>query len=373
MKIPVARPDLSNLEVRYAKQAIKSTWISSTGRFIDEVEKSIALEANKEFALVTSNGTTALHLALYSLGLAPGDEVIVPSFTFVATVNAVIYCGLTPVFADIDEKTWCLNITEIEKKVTTRTKAIILVNLYGYPVDITEIKKFCTLRKIWLVEDSAESIFAKHSNNDIKNGSDLVTYSFFGNKIITSGEGGAVCTSDEVIYKKLKLLRDQGMDPERRYWFPVVGFNYRMNNVSAAILKAQIERKNEILKNRFTLYEQYDSIVSKYNIFGTQFKSPQVLIAPWSYPLTFDAEKISQHEVINEFAQKGIETRPLFIPIHTMPPYLKFFNGPPLLNTNKVSISGINLPTASNFTNKELKYLFSSLHLILGKFSAYSN
>jgi perosamine synthetase len=146
-----------------------------------------------------------------------------------------------------------------------------------------------------------------------------------------------------------------------------------MNNVSAAILKAQIERKDEILKNRFRLYEQYDSIVSKYNNFGTQFRSTQVLIAPWSYPLTFDAEKISQQEVINEFDQKGIETRPFFIPIHTMPPYLKFFNGLPLLNTDKVSVSGINLPTASNFTKRELKYLFSSLQSILEKFSAYSN
>jgi perosamine synthetase len=373
MKLPVSRPDLSYREINYAKRAIKSTWISSQGHFIDEVERKLADESNKKYALLTSNGTTALHLALHSLGLGPDDEVIVPSFTFVASVNAIIYCGLKPVFADVDVQNWCLNLAEIEKKLTSRTKAIILVNLYGYPADLTEIKKLCASKKIWLIEDSAESIFAINSKNNLKDNSDLVTYSFFGNKIITSGEGGAVCTSDEAIYKKLKLFRDQGMDTNRRYWFPVVGFNYRMNNVSAAILSAQIERKEGILKKRLDLYAKYDSIISNYEDFGTQVRLSEVRIAPWSYPLTFKSEKLSQIELMKDFELEGIETRPFFIPIHTMPPYQKYFDGPPLANTEKISKSGINLPTASNFTRKEQKYLFAKVNSVLGKYSASRN
>jgi perosamine synthetase len=372
MKIPVSRPDLKNLEVRFAKDAINSTWISSKGKYIDEVEKLIAVEANKKFALLTSNGTTALHLAIHSLSLNEGDEVIVPSFTFVATVNAVIYSGLKPVFADIDKDNWCLNLNEIIKKTTKKTKAIILVNLYGYPINLVEIRKFCDSNKIWLIEDSAESLFARNHRNDPNHGSDLVTYSFFGNKILTSGEGGAVCTSDEEVYKKLKLYRDQGMDSNRRYWFPVIGFNYRMNNVSAAILKAQFERKNEIINNRIKLYKKYDDVISNYKIFRTQHKSEHVFVSPWSYPLTFDTKKVAQAEIIEKFDLVGIETRPFFIPIHKMPPYIKYFDGKPLINTEEISRSGINLPTASNFKRKEIAYIISNLHKILGQYIASS-
>ena len=209
-------------------------------------------------AIATNNGTSALHLALVALGLQPDDEVIVPTLTYIASANAVHYCNAKPVFVDNDIHTFNIDPEEIEAKITPRTKAIMPVHLYGHPVDLDPILEIANDHGLFVVEDAAEAIGAKYKGRTIGGHGTCATFSFFGNKIITTGEGGMVTTNDDALAERLRLFRGQGVDPKRRYWFPVVGYNYRMTNVAAAIGLAQLECIDAHLQARKTVADGYD-------------------------------------------------------------------------------------------------------------------
>ena len=242
MRIPVAAPDLTGNEESYVVEAIRSSWISSTGPFVQRFEKEFAALCGHAPAIGVANGTMALHLALLTLDLRPGDEVLVPSLTYIATANAVRYCGAEPVFVDVDPQTWCIDPKQLEARITRRTEGIIPVHLYGHPADMDAINHVAATHGLWVVEDAAEAHFARYKGRPTGSLARIGVFSFYGNKVLTSGEGGAITLDDPALEQRARLLKGQGVDPERRYFFPITGYNYRLTNLACAILCAQLER-----------------------------------------------------------------------------------------------------------------------------------
>src|SRR5947209_3789846 len=257
MKYPVATPDLSGREEAYVLECLRSNWISSKGRFIAEFEARFADFVGRKHAIATCNGTVALHLALLGVGAGPGDEVIVPSLTYVATANAVAYCGATPVFADSDPATWCLSPDSVARLLTPRTRGVVPVHLYGHPCDMNPLLELARAHGLWVVEDSAEAQGATYDGRQAGSFGTAAMFSFFGNKVVTTGEGGMVVCDDDGLAERLRLLRGQGMDPGRRYWHPLLGYNYRMTNIEAAIGLAQMEHVGQLVGNRRAIASWY--------------------------------------------------------------------------------------------------------------------
>jgi perosamine synthetase len=347
MKIPVAEPSLNGNEEAYVVDAIRSSWISSSGAYLDSFQNDFAKLCGTKHAIAVSNGTVALHLALLGLGVGPGDEVIVPSLTYVASVNAVTYVGAKPVFADVDPETWCLSVSDVVDKITSRTKAVVVVHLYGQPADMAELVATCSARGIRVVEDAAEAFLATYRGAPVGGLADVATFSFYGNKLITSGEGGAVTLNDDALARRLRSLRGQGMDPNRRYWFPVVGYNYRLTNVAAALLCAQLERRNEFLEKRNAIYELYMTILSEIPGIALQASLPDRIKSPWLFSILVDKESfgITRDGLARHLEDSGIETRPFFPPVHRLPPYAELGKSFKLDVTDRLSAQGLNLPT----------------------------
>jgi perosamine synthetase len=255
--IPVSEPTITEKEIEYVMQAVKSGWVSSLGEYINKFEDEFAKFVGTKYALTVSNGTVGLHLALVSLGIKEGDEVIVPDLTFIATANAVKYTGAKPVFADIDKETWCISPDDIKKKITSKTKAIIPVHLYGHPVDMDPILKIAKEYNLYVIEDCAESHGAEYKGKKVGSIGHCGVFSFYGNKIITTGEGGMITTNDEKIYEKARYLRDHAMSKEKRYWHTEIGYNYRLTNIQAALGLAQLERIDEIIQKKKEIFNWY--------------------------------------------------------------------------------------------------------------------
>lgn len=347
--IPVAAPDLSGNEEAYVVEAIRSSWISSTGEFVNRFEKQFAEACDVDFAIGTCNGTVALHLALLALDLRPGDEVLVPSLTYVATANAIRYVGAEPVFVDVDPETWCIDPALLEDNITRRTKGIIAVHLYGHPADMDRINHIAAVHGLWVVEDAAEAHFATYKDRPVGGLGQIGTFSFFGNKLVTCGEGGAVTLNDKQIAIRARTLWGQGMDPERRYYFPVTGYNFRLTNMACAVLCAQLERTETIIEKRKLIFETYRNRLSDVPGIGFQPQAEWADPAPWLFCITVDSEEYgkSRDALMSHLAKEGIDTRPFFIPLHTLPPYREKSRerGEQLDVTVGLATSGINLPT----------------------------
>ena len=324
-RIPLAVPDLSGNELAYVTDAIRSSWISSTGRYVERFEQEFARLCETQVALSICNGTAALHIALLALGAGPGDEVIVPSLTYIATANAVRYVGAEPVFADVTPTTWCLDPEAVEAAVTPRTRGIIAVHLYGHPADIDALDIVAARHDLWIVEDAAEAHFASYKNRRVGSLARMATFSFYGNKPFTCGEGGALTTDSPELEQKARLLRGQGMDPERRYFFPITGYNYRLTNVACALLCAQLERREALLARRRAIFELYRELLD--GVPGLEFQpvAEWAQPTPWLFSVLVDEREYgkSRDELAEALASAGIETRPFFIPLHTFHPSQK--------------------------------------------------
>ena len=361
--IPVAAPDLSDAEQRYVADAIQSTWISSSGRYVKEFETQFARSCDVKLAASVVNGTAALHLAIEALGIRPGDEVIVPSLTYVATANAVRYAQGAPVFVDVDPATWCLDPNLIESAVSERTRGIIAVDLYGHPADMDRIRQVAAKHGLWVLEDAAEAHFATYKGRTVGGLADLTVFSFFGNKIITCGEGGAITTNDPDLDRRVRLLRNQGMDPDRRYFFPVIGYNYRLTNIACALLCAQLERRERLIGRRREIYARYRSNLAGTPGLGFQPVAPWAQVTPWLFCATIDPAGFGcgRDEVIAVLEQKGIETRPFFIPIHQLPPHAASRRPHGLPHTETLAATGINLPTFSGMSDAQIDRVCAAL------------
>lgn len=361
--IPVAAPDLGEAEERYVVDAIRSSWISSSGHYVRNFESTFAEACGARTAISVVNGTAALHLAIEAIGLRPGDEVIVPSLTYVATANAVRYAQGVPVFVDVDVATWCLDPEAIESAISPRTRGIIAVDLYGHPADMDRIREVASKHGLWVIEDAAEAHFARYKGRLTGTLADLSVFSFFGNKIITCGEGGAITTEDPELERRIRLLRNQGMDPARRYFFPVIGYNYRLTNVACALLCAQLEKRDRLIGRRREIYRRYRERLDGIEGVGLQPVAPWAEVTPWLFCVTIDAERFGRgrDEVMAALLENRIETRPFFIPIHQLPPYAGGRCVGDLPVTTRLAASGLNLPTYSGMSDAQIDRVCAAL------------
>lgn len=361
--IPVSQPSLSQLERTYLLDAFDSGWISSHGEYVEKAEGLLRSVGGVEHAAVASNGTTALHLALLGLDIGPGDEVIIPSLSYVATLNAVLYVGASPVFVDVDPDTWCIDSGAVEKAITSRTRAILAVDLYGCPADYEGLCQIARRNNMYVIADGAESLGAAVDGRPVGGLADVTTLSFFGNKIATSGEGGAVLTIHRWVDDRVRQLRNQGNHPTRRYHHDVLGYNYRMTNLAAAVLSAQLERLPELVSERVRVVEAYDRYLGSGESLTTQSPPPNVRTTPWLYTLTcgtFDADE--RDELIAALRGQGIDSRPVFQPLETMPylsPQSEAHVGPV---ASRVARSGISLPTFPDLQDVEIKRIADALN-----------
>lgn len=365
-RLALAVPSLTGLERDNVLDAVDSTWISSNGRYLAEFETRFAEVAETQEALAVTSGTVALHLALLALDAGPGDEVIVPSLTYIATANAVRYVGATPVFVDVDRRTWCLDPDHVAASVNSKTVGIIAVDLYGHPADYERLEHIADKHGLWLLEDAAEAPFATYMGRAAGSFGTASTFSFYGNKVLTSGEGGAIGVSDPDLGARMRLIRGQGMDPDRRYFFPVIGHNFRLTNVAAAILCAQLQRAPELLASRRQVFHWYDEALGDVTGLAHQQVSTDVSLSPWLYSvLVTDSFPLSRDELADELESSGIETRPFFIPIHTLPPYQDSAHLD-LPVTTLLGAQGLNLPTHPGITESDVNRVVAGIRRAAG-------
>ena len=355
--IRVAQPRLIGNETKYVLDCLESGWISSVGDYVERFEKHFAEFAGTQFAASCSNGTVALHLALLAIGVGPGDEVIVPTLTYIATANAVRYCGATPIFVDSENDTMNLDPTKVKLAISPKTKAVIAVHLYGHPADIYSLKLICDPLNIRIVEDAAEAHGSSIGNAIVGSLGDVATFSFYGNKIITTGEGGMITTNSSEIDQKVRLLKGQGQDPDRRYWFSTIGYNYRLTNVAAAIGLAQLENIDTHLDDRRRIAAEYEHLLGP---IGELIQLPTTregyVNVKWLFTVVLGPEvSIKRDELIDELSKKGIETRPVFYPMHHMPPFFDQTLSFPV--AERLSYNGISLPTHGDLTQSDIEFV----------------
>jgi perosamine synthetase len=361
--IPVAEPAFVGNEQRYVNECLESTWISSNGEFLDRFEAECAQFTETRHAVACSNGTTALHLALMALGLGPGDEVLVPTFTYVATANAVAYCGARPVLVDSEPRSWNIDPALLEAKITPRTRGIIGVHIYGHPADWSPLRELAAKHALFVVEDAAQAHGARYHGAPAGSLGDIATFSFFGNKIVTTGEGGVAVTSDEALARKMRLLRSQGMDPQRRYWFPIMGYNYRMTNVAAAIGVAQLERLDWHVGRRREVAQWYGEMLADAPVV-LQPELDGVVNAFWMTSALLP-EGINRDELMRRLRNDGIETRPFFYPCHHLPMYESAGPDTQFPVADDVSRRGFNLPSSAKLTRDDAAYICERLQKAL--------
>ncbi|MFA6455572.1 MAG: DegT/DnrJ/EryC1/StrS family aminotransferase [Bacteroidota bacterium] len=339
-QIPLIEPYLGKQSRTYVNECFDTKWISSRGHFIGDFEKAFASFVGTKYAVAVSNGTTALHLALIGFGIGEGDEVIVPDLTFAATINSVLHAKAKPVLVDIDPVTWNIDPKAFQQAITSKTKAVIPVHLYGYPAAMDEIKEITSKHSICIVEDSAEAHGAKYNN--VKAGAlgDCSAFSFYGNKIITTGEGGMITLNDEKIYNRITVLRDHGMNKKDRYKYDEVGYNYRMTNPQGALGVAQLLEIEEILSYRKKIQQWYEERLNSVRGVVLRRDHPGVESVNWLFTCLVDR----RDDVIKKLEEAKIESRPMFFPLHEMPIYKNYLHGT-YHNSQKISYRGISLPT----------------------------
>ncbi len=362
--IPVSHPILGAKEKQLVQECLDSSWVSSAGRFIPLFEEAFARYCGVPYGVAASSGTAALHLALLAMGVRPGDEVIVPGLTYVATANAVVYCGARPVFVDSEHETWNLDVRRVRECITPKTRGIIVVHLYGHPVDMDPILELARRRRLFVIEDAAQAHGAEYRGKRVGSLGELGVFSFFGNKIITTGEGGMVVTRDPDLRDRLRLLRGQGMDPGRRYWFPVVGYNYRMTNIQAALGLAQLEYIQERLEERRQVASwYYRELARLHDYLQLPVEREWARHVFWLFGIVL-REKVAldRDHFMAALAEAGVETRPFFYPIHILPPHRDASARCPVAEA--IAARGISLPTHSLLTEDEVRYIARQVEVL---------
>ncbi|ABQ29516.1 DegT/DnrJ/EryC1/StrS family aminotransferase [Acidiphilium cryptum] len=357
--LPVYRPDLSGNEKLYVNQCLDTTWISSIGDFIDRFEGGFREITGAPYAWCVSNGTVALHLAIHCLDIGPGDEVIVPTFTYIASVNTIAQTGAKPVFVECRSSDWLIDIDDVEAKITPRTKAIMAVHLYGAVCDMPALSALAKSRGLHLIEDCAEALGSTYDGKHVGLFGDVGTFSFFGNKTVTTGEGGMVVCKDEALARRLKTVKGQGQSPTQRYWHVELGFNYRMTNICAAIGLAQIERLPTILARKRAIGDLYRRLCAERlgNIVSFQKLSANVVSSDWLVSLLLP-EGTDRTKVMGRMQENGVDTRPVFYCAHQMPMYSNSEHFPV---SEAIAAHGISLPSYPTLSSADVARVVETL------------
>lgn len=360
MKIPVAEPLIGEKELKYVTDAVKSGWVSSQSKYVTEFEEKFSKYCGVKYGVATSSGTTALHLALVALDVGNGDEVIIPTFTMVATANAVIYTGAKPVLVDSELTTWNIDIEKIEEKITDKTKAIIVVDIYGHPVNFDPLLDMAKDHGLYVIEDAAESHGAEYKGRKTGGLTDVACFSFYANKIITTGEGGMLVTNSQEMAEKARWLRSLAFGRfGKHFYHEAVGFNYRMSGLQAALGLAQLEQIDKFISIHRNNAKLYNSLLSKIGEKVTlPPEAPWAKSVYWMYSILIQEEfGMSRDSLMKNLELNGIETRTFFYPIHVQPIYAQHYAGEKFPVADELSRKGINLPSGNNLTADEVTYI----------------
>lgn len=349
---PIAKPSITALEQRYVQEAIQSGWISSLGSFIDQFEREFATFCGTKHAIAVSNGTAAIHLALKALGIGKGDEVIVPDLSFIATANAVLLSGAKPVFADIDQENLCLAPADLVRCLSPRTKAIMPVHLYGHPAEMDAINAIAQAHGLYVIEDAAEAHGAHISGCSVGNMGDCAIFSLYGNKTLTTGEGGAITTNDDNMNERCRVLRDHAMSKDKRYWHNEAGYNYRLTNLQAAVGCAQLQRAPSLISARQKIHGWYSEAFSNVNGIRLNRVSPWATPSYWMICAEFDGlDEDGRDRLMQALHVRGVDTRPYFYPMSDMP----YFDEAETPVAHALFAQGINLPTYVDLTQDDVR------------------
>jgi perosamine synthetase len=353
MWVPVAAPVIGERELAYATDAVRSGWVSSLGPYIERFERAFAHYVGVSHAVAVSNGTVGLHLALHALGIGPGDEVLVPDLTFVATAHAVLQTGATPVFVDVEPDTWCLDPIAAERAITPRTRAIMPVHLYGHPADMDGIQRLADDHESFIVEDAAEAHGAEYHGRKVGSIGKVGVFSFYGNKIITTGEGGMLTTNDAALANRLRHLKDHGMSPQRRYYHTELAFNYRMTNIQAALGLAQLEQIERFIERRRQIFRWYVKELAGLPSIMLNVERPGTRNVYWMSSVVLKSQcHVTREELASRLRLQDIDSRPFFVPMHQLPHLANFRSvsrqGDGCPQAEWIAARGLNLPSGGS-------------------------
>jgi len=356
--IPISDPILEGKELDYLTECVRTGWISSQGEFVKQFESQMAQYCNCKHGVSTSSGTTALHLALAALNVGEGDEVIIPSFTFVAVGNVVAHTGAKPIFVDIEKDTWNIDPEKIEDKITEKTKAIMFVHTYGHPCELDKIIEIAKKHNLFLIENAAEAQGAEFKGGKVGSFGDISCFSFFANKIMTTGEGGMCLTNNFELDKKMRVLRDHGLPPlpkhaHERYRAEVVGYNYRMTNMQAAIGCAQLEKVGDFIEQKIENSKYIANLLKDVAGITLPVQKEYAKNVYWLYTIMIeDSFPLTRDLLILRLKEHGIDSRPVYYPLNEMPP---FHDGHIIPITHDLSKKGINLPSSPKLTKEDMQ------------------
>ena len=364
--IPVCEPTLGGRELEYVSEAITTNWISSAGSYINRFEESFASACDAAHGVACTSGTTALHLAMAVLGLGPGDEVIIPTFTMIATPNCVRYTGATPVLVDSEPETWNFDLNQVADAIGPKTCAIVPVHTYGHPVDMDALNELADEHGLWIVEDAAEAHGARYKGRRVGSLADAGCFSFYGNKIITTGEGGMITTDNQEFADLARNLRDHAFSEERHFWHRYVGFNYRMTNLQAAVGLAQAELLDDYVAARRRNAVLYTQLLTDVEGITTPPEVGEVENVFWMYGVMVepDAFGLDRDQLRDALAERGVETRTFFIPIHFQPVYYEQFRDRSFPVAEELCAKGLYLPSASSLTEAQVRYVAEAVREI---------
>ena len=365
----VLEPDIGEQETSNVLECVTTGWISSQGRFIGVFERAFRDYLGGGHAIAVANGTVALQLGLTALGIGRGDEVIVPDFTFGASINAIIHSGAIPVLADVDPDTWTIDLDELRKLITPQTRAVMPVHIYGQPARIDEIREIASENGIFIIEDCAESLGATYKNRRVGLDGDCTCFSFFANKTITTGEGGMVVFKDAETAQRARILRDHGMNPQKRYWHDHAGFNFRMTNMQAAVGAAQMDRIEKLIDRKKSIFQTYDSLLSEHKNLSLLPKNNWSENSCWLYTIILNGyEEGARDKLVTFLGYRGIDARPGFYPMHQMNPYREFAHGAYPVSSY-LSANSICLPSSPGLSEEEILHI---VKIFIAELSAFT-
>ncbi|MDH4199248.1 MAG: DegT/DnrJ/EryC1/StrS family aminotransferase [Spirochaetia bacterium] len=367
--IPVNEPLLNGNEKKYLNECIDTGWISSEGPFIKKFEQGMADYIGRKYAVAVTNGTAALEMAVVALELKEGDEVIMPTFTIISCAQALVKAGVKPVLVDCELDTFNMKIGDVESKITKNTKAIMVVHIYGMPVDMDPLMKLAEKYNLKIIEDAAEAHGQTYKGKKCGSFGDISILSFYPNKHITTGEGGMVLTDDEDLAKRCESLRNLCFIPERRFVHEELGWNLRMTNIQAAIGVAQLERIQEFVAKKRWIGQMYQDLLKDIKVISLPIpKKEYAENIYWVFTIALkDDFSQNSQQVMKELQQKGIGTRPFFYPMHKQPVFNKMglFLNEHLPNSEKVYERGFYIPSGLAISKEQIEGVSKVLHEVL--------
>lgn len=362
-KIFLAGPSITQKEIDYVCDAVTNGWYGRANYYQERFEKAFSAYIGSRFAASLPSCTSAIHLSLLSLGIGPGDEVIIPDITWIASASPVIYVGASPVFADIDSKTWCLSVDSLKQSITPKTKAIIVVDLYGNMPEMDEIVEIAKKYSLEIIEDAAEAIGSEYKGKKAGSFGKTGVFSFHGSKVLTTGEGGMLVTNDENIYKRVLFLRDHGRPSgDKLFWNTEVGYKYKMSALQAALGLAQLERIEELVVKKRQIFKWYEKYLKDEKSITLNYEPTDIKNTFWMVTAILDKKIGIRKKRLQELLDnKSIDSRPFFYPLSSLPAFSKIVDVKEAKKDNKISYQlspyGINLPSALNITEEKVKYV----------------